>query len=77
MARKVSKETGTPIIGLGGVMRWEDAAEFILAGATAFGMGTGLFVDPRSPLKVIKGLERWVAEQGAGNVGKLTGAIST
>ncbi|MBY0263529.1 MAG: hypothetical protein K2Q20_14380, partial [Phycisphaerales bacterium] len=38
-----------PIIGAGGVLTWEDAAEFILAGASAVQMGTGLFVDPRSP----------------------------
>lgn len=64
-----------PIIGLGGVMTWEHAAEFILAGATAVGMGTALFVDPRSPIGVVRGLERWVREQGAAGVGELVGAV--
>jgi dihydroorotate dehydrogenase (NAD+) catalytic subunit len=64
-----------PIVGLGGVMNWRDAAEFILAGATVVGMGTALFADPRAPLKVERGLERWVARQGVGSVGELVGAV--
>jgi dihydroorotate dehydrogenase (NAD+) catalytic subunit len=64
-----------PIIGAGGVMNWRDAAEFILAGATAVQMGTALFADPRSPLRVVRGLERWVREQGCGSVGELVGAV--
>lgn len=75
--RTVAKSSGTPIIGLGGVMRASDAAEFILAGATAVGMGTALFADPRSPLRVIEGLRKWVASQGCSHVGELTGAMHT
>ena len=48
-----------PIIGLGGVMTWRDAAELILAGATSVGMGTALFVDPALVAKVGRGLEKW------------------
>lgn len=73
--RNVAREAGVPLIGLGGVMRWEDAAEFILAGATAVGMGTALFVDPRLPLKVVHGLERWVDKQGCRNISELTGCV--
>lgn len=73
--RKVTLETGTPIIGLGGVLTWEHAAEFILAGATAVGVGTGLFVDPRAPLALSRGLERWARAQGVTNIGALTGAL--
>lgn len=61
--RTIAKDSGTPIIGIGGVLSWEDAAEFILAGASAVEMGTSLFVDPRSPLKVAAGLETWVRAQ--------------
>jgi dihydroorotate dehydrogenase (NAD+) catalytic subunit len=64
-----------PIVGVGGVSHWEDAAEFILAGASAVQMGTALYADPRSPLRVVKGLEKWVRAQGAGNVGELVGAV--
>lgn len=64
-----------PIIGAGGVMTWRDAAEFVLAGATAVQMGTALFADPRSPLKVVRGLERWVGEQGCSSIAELVGTI--
>ncbi len=73
--RKVAKEAGVPIIGAGGVMTWRDAAEFILVGASAVQMGTALFADPRSPLKVVKGLARWVRGQGCTSVGELVGAV--
>ena len=64
-----------PIIGAGGVLTWEDAAEFILAGASAVQMGTGLFADPRSPLKVARGLEKWVRAQKCANIRELVGAV--
>ncbi len=73
--RQVARDAKVPIIGAGGVLRWEDAAEFILAGATAVQMGTALFVDPRSPLKVAKGLEAWVRKQGCASISELVGAV--
>ena len=73
--KKVTRETGIPLIGLGGVLAWEDAAEFLLAGATAVGIGTGLYADPRIPLTVIRGLEKWTRAQGVANISELTGAI--
>jgi len=73
--RGVAKDAGVPIIGVGGVMGWEDAAEFILAGATAVQMGTALLADPRSPRRVVAGLRRWVRGQGAGSVSELIGAL--
>lgn len=71
----VARDADVPIIGLGGVMDWEDAAELILAGASAVGMGTALFVDPRRVVKVRRGLERWVARQRVGSVSELVGAM--
>ncbi|MHC4217036.1 MAG: dihydroorotate dehydrogenase [Planctomycetota bacterium] len=73
--RSVAKPAGVPIVGLGGVMTWQHAAEFVLAGATAVGMGTALFVDPRLPAKVLKGLARWVQRQGCAAVTELVGQV--
>ena len=56
--RAVARDAGVPIIGAGGVTHWDDAAEFILAGASAVEMGSALFADPRSPLRVARGLEK-------------------
>lgn len=71
--RRVARESGTPIIGLGGVMTWEDAAELILAGATGIGMGTAMFVDPRLLPKVARGLEQWVRQQRCASISELVG----
>ncbi|MHC5115407.1 MAG: dihydroorotate dehydrogenase [Planctomycetota bacterium] len=71
----IARDSGVPIIGLGGVMHWQDAAELILAGASAVGMGTALFVDPKSPLRVCRGLERWVRRQGCTSIAELCGAV--
>ena len=75
--RAVAKPAGVPLVGLGGVMTWTDAAELILAGATAVGMGTALFVDPRSPVAVVKGLRRWVRRQGCGSITELIGRVDS
>lgn len=69
-----ARETNVPIVGIGGVSSWRDAAEFILAGATAVEIGTALFADPRAPGRIVKGLERWVRRQGAANIADLVGA---
>ncbi|MCP4837330.1 MAG: dihydroorotate dehydrogenase [Phycisphaera sp.] len=65
---------GTQIIGLGGVLSWRDAAEFVLVGADAVGVGTGLFVDPRTPAKVVQGLGKWVRRQKVDSIERLVGA---
>lgn len=73
--RGAAREAGIPIIGLGGVMTWRDAAQFILAGASAVGMGTALFVNPRLPLKVMRGLDAWVTRQGGSKLSDLVGQV--
>jgi dihydroorotate dehydrogenase (NAD+) catalytic subunit len=65
------------IIGLGGVLSWRDAAEFTLVGADAIGVGTGLFVDPRLPRRIVRGLEDWVRRQGVGGIRDLQGAFES
>ncbi len=55
---------GVPIVGVGGVARGEDAAELLLAGATAVQVGTATFADPRAPGRVLGELERWAARRG-------------
>jgi dihydroorotate dehydrogenase (NAD+) catalytic subunit len=73
--REATREAGVPIIGLGGVLRWQDAAELILAGASAVGIGTGLFIDPTLPRAINRGLESWVTKQGAASITDLVGAV--
>ena len=71
----IARDTGTPLIGLGGVTGWKQAASFILAGASAVGLGTVLFADPRAPRGVARGLERWLHRQGEARISALVGAL--
>jgi dihydroorotate dehydrogenase (NAD+) catalytic subunit len=73
--KRICKPAGVPTIAAGGVMSYEHAAAFILAGATAFQIGTGLFADPKTPQRVIKGLGRWCQRQGVASLGELRGAL--
>lgn len=61
-----------PIIGTGGVSRGRDAAEMLLAGASAVGVGTATFADPRAPTRVLHELERWCRRRGVSTVAALT-----
>ena len=66
---------GMPILGMGGVSKGEDAAQLMLAGASAVAVGTALFADPYAPLKVRDGLEQIAARQGLSAVRELTGGV--
>lgn len=55
---------GVPLIATGGVARWQDAAAFILLGATGVGIGTALMANPNAAKKICRGVERWVTRQG-------------
>jgi dihydroorotate dehydrogenase (NAD+) catalytic subunit len=62
---------GVPIVGTGGIVTADDAAEFLLVGATAVAVGTGSFVNPRAVVEVAAGLERYLAAHGARSVAEL------
>ena len=73
--RGIAKDAGVPIIAAGGVTRWEDAAEFVLAGASAVQIGAGSFASPRTSVKLRKGLAKWVLSQGASSISELVGLV--
>jgi dihydroorotate dehydrogenase (NAD+) catalytic subunit len=62
-----------PIIGMGGIMKAEDAIEFILAGASAIQIGTANLVNPRTGIEVINGIKKYLIENKINNIQKLTG----
>ena len=66
---------GIPIIGTGGVTTGVDAVDMLLAGASAVGVGTATFHDPRAPLRVLDDLLGWCATHGVSRVADLTGAL--
>lgn len=71
----IARQAGTPIVAIGGVARWEDAAEFILAGASACQVGTAIMADPWAPIRVLRGLGRWVRDQKVSGIRDLVGAV--
>lgn len=73
--RTVTKHTGTPIVGMGGVQNWMDAIEFILAGSTGVAIGTALFVDPAAPNKICQGLTDYLAKYKIERLSDLVGAL--
>jgi len=75
MVWEVANVVDIPIIGIGGISSAADALEFILAGASAVGVGTAVFMDPQSPLKIIEGIEDYMEKNGVGKVSDLVGAL--
>lgn len=72
---QVCRAHGVPIIGQGGVCSAEDALEFLIAGATAVGVGTGLFYDPLLCPKINTGIAVYLKRHGLSEVGQLTGTL--
>jgi dihydroorotate dehydrogenase (NAD+) catalytic subunit len=73
---QVCKDHNIPIIGQGGVMTATDAIEFLLAGASAVGVGTALFYDPLVLPKINAGIADYLQRHGYGSVGELTGQLT-
>jgi len=71
----VAKPHGVPIIGQGGIASAHDAIEFLLAGATAVGVGTALFYDPLVCKKINAGIADYLDRHGLSSVPELTGAL--
>ena len=64
-----------PVIGCGGISTAADAAEYMLAGATAVQVGTATFLNARAMIEVIEGLDRFCDARGFRQVSALTGAL--
>ena len=74
-AHRVAAPHGVPIIGQGGIASAEDAIEFLLAGASAVGIGTALFYDPFACRKVNEGVAEWLVRRGVGGVAETARAM--
>lgn len=75
MVYQVAQAVSIPIIGMGGISTWQDAAEMLIAGATALQIGTILFKDPYAPVKINKGLNEFLDSKGMKSVTELTKTI--
>ena len=73
--RNVARGAGVAIVGMGGVQYWQDAVEFILAGSSAVAVGTALFVDPNTPVKICEGLAAYMEKMKLERLSDLVGAL--
>jgi len=72
---KLHQENILPIIGMGGVFGPLDAIEFMLAGASAVGVGTANFVDPDAALKILQGISSYMREKDIININDIIGKV--
>ena len=72
---EAAQAVNLPIIGLGGISTGEDAAEFLIAGATAVQVGTANFWDPGSSVRIARELDQFLKEENIASVRELTGTL--
>ena len=75
MVHQVAGCVDIPILAYGGVSCWEDAVEFMMAGATLVGVGSAIFPDPNVMTKIIEGLEKYADEQGISDISEIIGTV--
>jgi len=71
----VANSHGVPIIGQGGITSADDALEFLIAGASAVGIGTALFYDPLICAKINTGLVAYMRDNGLENLAQIVGTL--
>ena len=75
MVWQVANAVKIPIIGMGGISKWQDAIEMLMAGATALQIGTCMFTDPYAPVKINKGISEYMDKKGIKSLSEITGSI--
>jgi dihydroorotate dehydrogenase (NAD+) catalytic subunit len=76
MVWQAAKAVSIPVIGIGGIMNATDALEFIMAGAAAVQVGTASFIEPRTAVNVIGGINSFLDGRGFNSVSQITGIIN-
>ncbi len=72
---RVTRAVSVPVMGVGGVASVEDVLQYVLAGATLVGIGTAALQDPRSPQRLVRGLERWCEQHGLASLSEMRGQL--
>lgn len=75
MVYQVAQAVQIPIVGMGGISCWEDAIEFLLAGATMVSVGTANFYNPNVTMEVVDGIEKYLLDHQISDVRELIGAV--
>jgi dihydroorotate dehydrogenase (NAD+) catalytic subunit len=75
MVWEAAQRVSIPVVGIGGIMNAEDALSFLIAGARAVQIGTGLFVNPRAPLEIVQGIAEYLNRWGFENLNDIIGSL--
>jgi dihydroorotate dehydrogenase (NAD+) catalytic subunit len=75
MVEQTANAVNIPVIGIGGIATGEDAAEFLIAGASLVQVGTATFWDPSATVKIARELEQLLPQLGVDSVCKLVGTL--
>lgn len=75
MVYQVANAVKLPIIGMGGIMDYQDAIEFMMAGATMVSVGTANFHDPYTTVKIIEGMEAFMKEKNIEDINEIIGCV--
>ena len=75
MVYDVAKAVDIPILGMGGIVKGEDAIEFMLAGASAISIGAGNFIDPYTSLNVISEIETYMQKYNIERINEIVGKV--
>lgn len=75
MVWQVAQTVSIPVIGMGGITTWEDAVEFMLAGADAVSVGTANFVNPFAPVEITEGLKAYLEKNKIDRIQDIKGKV--
>ncbi|MCX7884699.1 MAG: dihydroorotate dehydrogenase [Caloramator sp.] len=75
MVYEVCSNVDVPVIGIGGISSYEDAIEFIMAGATAVQVGTANFINPMICIEIIDGIKKFMEDEGIKNIEEIRGIV--
>ncbi len=75
MVYQVANAVTLPIIGMGGICNYEDAIEFMMAGATMVSIGTANFHDPYTTMNVLDGIQKFMMEKGIEDINEIIGCV--
>ncbi|MEN2985102.1 MAG: dihydroorotate dehydrogenase [Thermodesulfovibrionaceae bacterium] len=73
---EVCKAVKIPVIGIGGIVDYSDALQFLIVGAKAVAVGTANFINPYATVEIIEGIERFLIEEGINNINDIIGSIN-
>jgi len=72
---QLARENILPIIGMGGIFNWQDAVEFMIAGASAVGIGTLNFIEADAGEKVLEGISNYLLKKNINNLSEIIGKV--